>query len=185
MAEYGIVRPGVRQQEDSMKKAVVALAFGVPAELRSNKCVAEVASKASIRLGNVPIFTQLNMQMHHGLPIEKIADEHPGHWANTMQMARAAVAWAHAEGIEELWLAAATPHVPRTLRDFHYVVRETKAPIKLFVCPEHRAYKRSDWFNAESEQQRTRSIVAWLMWDIPLTYIMPMAWYRTLTDKPL
>lgn len=168
-----------------MTKAVVALAFGVPAELLSNKCVAEVASKASERLGNVPIFTQLNMQMHHGLPIEKVAGEYDGHWANTMQMARAAVAWAVREGIDELWLAAATPHVPRTLRDFRYVVKETRAPLTLFMCPEHRAYKRSDWFNTASDQKRTRSIVPWLMWDIPLTYIMPMRWYRRLTDKPL
>ena len=165
-------------------KAVVALAFGVPAELRSNKCVAEVASLQSEALGGAPIFTQLGMEMHYGLPTKPIEGEHPGHWANTMQMATAAVAWAKKEGICELWIAAATPHLRRTLRDFQDEVRRQDVTIELRECPQHMEFSSADWFCADSEQSRTRTRLVWYAWDIPLM-LMPLSLYRRLTDFPL
>ena len=166
-----------------MSKAVVALAFGIPASLHSNKCVALSASEQAKKLGGVPIFTQLGMKMHYDLPAIQVPGEYPGHWANTMQMAHAAVRWAKENGVTELWVAAATPHMWRSLRDFRYAVAAVGALITIRECPQAKHFTNNDWFRLESEQLHTRSKWHWLLWELPLRCI-PMSLYTKLTDSP-
>ena len=167
-----------------MQKAVVALAFGVPADLHSNKCIARSASQQAMKLGYVPIFTQLGMQMEDGLPAVHVSGEYRGHWANTMQMAAAAIDWAQQESISELWIAAATPHMSRCLRDFRWIVMQKGLTIAIHECPQTQHFTDSDWFRAESEQFRTQSKLKWWLWNGVLQ-CLPMSLYSKLTDKPL
>src|SRR3990167_4706145 len=111
---YIVIQWSETTWEVPLKQAIAALAFGVPAGLHSNKCVAMSASEQAKKLDGVPVFTQLGMEMHYNLPSVQVPGEHTGHWANTMQMAFAAVHWAKKNGVEELWVAAATPHMQRS-----------------------------------------------------------------------
>jgi hypothetical protein len=101
-----------------------------------------------------------------------------------MQMATAAVKWAQENGITVLWLAAATPHIPRCMRDLKFAIKRARADIEIDVCPGIGRYSDADWFRKNSHQYRTKSRFWWWMWNTPIS-LLPMSVYVWVTDKPL
>ncbi len=147
------------------KAGVVAFAFGVPRTLRSNKQVAEIASKKAWELG-APVYTQLDVPIPIGAGIQvEYVGEQAGKPPPTLRIARGAVQWAKKNDFHELWVAAARPHLWRVERDVKRAVVEAWRPgsdwIDVFVCPEPEPYLYDSWFCKDSEQERTRTPKAW------------------------
>jgi hypothetical protein len=140
--------------------AVVAFAFGAPADLPSNKAIRELAEGQAREL-NCPVFTQLDVQVSPDIETAR-ASETPGEPPPTLRIAREAVDWAIRGKIERLWVAAATPHRLRCLRDLNEAARERNVRICVIPIESPRHLDRNGvWFNPRSTQIRTRSESAW------------------------
>lgn len=143
-----------------MKSAgVVAFAFGVPETIKSNRRIAEIASKKAREL-NCRVYTQLDIQADGGVLVD-YAEEEPGNPPPTLRIARGAVKWAKRHELTDLWVVAAKPHLWRALRDVQEAVREDGAQIEVHVCEEINQYPEDSWFCPDSTQERVRSRDAW------------------------
>ena len=166
------------------KAGIVAFAFGVPANIRSNNLIAQIAANKALSL-KAPVFTHLDIQFSKSdygvIDVERIKEEEPDYPPSTLQIARAAVDWARQRGIRELWIVAAVPHVWRCERDLKYAVSGVNASIKIQVCGEIKRHKDDLWFDPKSFQPRTRSSSKWWRREIILR-ILPMFLYERLTD---
>ncbi|MCI0557032.1 MAG: hypothetical protein MN733_00940 [Nitrososphaera sp.] len=144
-----------------MKTAgVVAFAFGVPDTIRSNRRIAEIASRKARELNGGSVYTQLDIRVEEGVQVEYTQEE-PGNPPPTLCIARGAVQWAKRLGLTELWVVAAKPHLWRALRDVQQAVREDGARIEVRVCEEVEQYPEDSWFCPDSTQDRVRSREAW------------------------
>lgn len=143
-----------------MKKVgVVAFAFGVPYDIKSNRLIAEIASKKA-RDFHAPVYTQADIQVESGInveyTIEKLGDPPP-----TLRIARGSVSWAQQYQIGTLYVVAAKPHLWRCMRDLRYSVSELRAQIEIQASEEIGQYHESEWYCSDSVQLRTRSRREW------------------------
>ena len=139
----------------------MAFAFGVPSTIRSNQLIAEIAEKKAKEL-EAPIYTQCDIDIKSNDVIQVTnTPEESGSPPSTLRMARGAVSWAEELGLEELWIAAAEPHLWRCERDLLYAVGEASSQIDVCVCEDIRKYPEDVWYCPESEQKRTRSAKDW------------------------
>jgi len=163
-----------------MNSAVVAFAFGVPNTLRSNRRIAEMASDKAKNLG-VPVYTQLEV-----VPLERgvetvLTEELPPNRVPTLRIARGAVKWAQQGNVNEFWLCAATPHLPRCRRDLSYAIQEANARITVRIVEDTRCHPDEFWFCPESSQPDTRKQLLWAVRDGILMHL-PMRLYSAIAS---
>jgi hypothetical protein len=116
-----------------MNEAVVAFAFGVPNTLRSNRLIAKIAAEKAESRG-VPVYTQLDvLPLDRGIEVELIKEEYPKRMPS-LRIARGAIRWAQARGIDTIWICAAKPHLARTARDLNCAIEEANASISIKIC---------------------------------------------------
>ena len=158
---------------------VVAFAFGVPDTIRSNRRIAEIASKKAREL-NGGVYTQIDIRVDKGIPVEYTKEE-PGNPPPTLRIARGAVQWAKRHRLTELWVVAAKPHLWRALRDVQRAVREGRAWIEVRACKEVEQYPEDSWFCPDSTQDRVRSREAWDKRERILK-LMPFFFYKRVAS---
>jgi len=145
------------------KKGIVAFAFGVPATIFSNHCLANIALRQALRASS-PIYTQADIQIEKGKGIEVcLIEEREGSPAPTLRIARGAVKWAIKKEITTLLIVAAEPHLWRCLRDVTEAIKEEKAQTQISVCAckELSCISEEKWFCSDSTQARTQSRKNW------------------------
>ena len=141
------------------KCGIIAFAFGVPAAIRSNRQIALIASDQAKKL-NAPVFTQADVRLEHGITASRI-DEEPGKPPPTLRMARDAIKWAIKNGITELHVVAAKPHMWRAHRDVRRAVQEIGMQHRIAVHSIDTKFPKDSWFCVDSTQERVRSPEAW------------------------
>lgn len=104
-------------------------------------------------------------------------EEEQGSPPPTLRIARGAVSWAERLKLEELWVAAAEPHLWRCERDLKYARDEVGSEIDIYICEDIRKYPEDEWFCPESEQRHTRSPEDWWKRERKLKK-MPMFFYK-------
>lgn len=167
-------------EETFMKSAVVAFAFGVPNTLRSNRCIAEMASRKAAAL-RIPIYTQHEViPVEPGVEVELTEEKHPER-VPTLRIARGAVRWARRREIDEFWLCAAKPHLARCWRDLHFAIQESNAEIKVRAVQDTENHSNDFWFCSESMQADTRVRWRWQFRDAILMH-MPMRLYSLIAS---
>lgn len=152
---------------------IVAFAFGAPGGILSNRQIAEIASQEVFRF-DAQLYTQLDVWIDDPdvrIRMERIPEK-PGKPPPTLRIARGAVEWAIKQGISELEIVAAPPHLNRCLRDMRFAVAETGMLIRFDICPRVLEYPVGSWFCPESAQHRTSSQKSWkrrewLVWFMP------------------
>lgn len=157
------------------KSGVVAFAFGVPSSTRTNLRIARIAMERAL-IEMAPIYTQRDIAIDSDFPVEYIEDDQ-GNPPPTLRIARGAVIWAKRLGIEELWVACASPHLLRCKRDLRYAIRESGANIVVLVCPGVWDHPEEEWYSPESTQPRVRSREAWRKRE-RIIELMPMFLYK-------
>jgi uncharacterized SAM-binding protein YcdF (DUF218 family) len=159
------------------KVGIIVFAFGAPKTIRSNLILAEIAVKKSKEL-KAAIFTQRDIVISEEMNVEYIKekDKPPSTW----QIAQAAIAWASKNAIEEIYVVAASPHLPRVLRDMRMAISINGAKIKVEVAEEIFLYSDNDWYCPESIQLWTRSKIYWKIRETILIHL-PFSLYRLLS----
>ena len=149
-----------RRDGAPLRHGIVAFAFGVPWSILPNVRIAEIASELSREL-EAPIYTQLDVRPDEGLVVE-YTEEEPGSPPPTLRIARGAVQWAKQNGLTELWVVAAKPHLWRVLRDVREANKEVHANLGIF-CRHSLIdqYLEYSWFTPNSAQEHTRSSELW------------------------
>ncbi len=144
------------------KLGVVAFAFGAPFHIPSNTHVGSIAANKARDLKAL-IYTQwdVNLPIYFCFECERIRDDKRGKPPSTLRIARGAVVWAKRLGLNELWIAAAKPHLWRCERDLKAAVCEAGMKIDIKCCEEIKTFPDYAWFWPESTQARTRSPEAW------------------------
>lgn len=143
-----------------MKKAlVVAFAFGTPADIKSNKCIARFASRLARKL-EAPVYTQRDVPIRYKGRV-MYTDETHGNPPPTLRMARGAMRFAKELGAQEIWIVAAKPHLERCRRDIREAASEIRFDPQIPYCEESMKYRWDSWFCPDSTQKRTRSKDAW------------------------
>ena len=79
----------------------------------------------------------------------------------TLQIAWKTIGWAELLELEELWIAAAEPHLWRCERDLKYSAKKRGVQIDIFICEDVYNHSEDEWYCPESEQKRTRSAKDW------------------------
>jgi hypothetical protein len=157
------------------KSGVLAQAFGVPSSILSNCLIAETASKKARSL-KCPVFTQADIRVDEGIGVTYCTEE-PGSPPPTLRICRESVRWAQKNGVEEIWIACARPHLWRVMRDLKYAIREVKVEIKVRVCDEVYHHLEEKWFCPDSTQKRTRSRSEWMKRE-RILMLIPMFIYK-------
>jgi hypothetical protein len=158
-----------------MSAGIVAFAFGSPCGLPSNQRLAEIAATMA-KLLQCPIYTQQDLgPIAGGIEVTLTAEDFPKR-VPTLRIARGAVGWARERAIDELWLCAAGPHVPRVTRDLRFAIGEAGASIQLRTCAGIDEPPVGFWFSDQSTQLDTRFRSIWLLRDAVLMG-MPVGLY--------
>lgn len=146
------------------KAGIVPFAFGVPANIRPNVLIANIAARRAREL-DAPIYTQIDVSINTicqpVVEVEYFPQTKPKNPPPTLRIARGAVRWAKRRGISEFWVVAAKPHLWRCLRDLRYAVREAGLRIPVLLCREVHDYPEEGWFCKDSIQFRTQAKEAW------------------------
>jgi len=161
------------------KSGVLAQAFGVPRTIKSNRMIAEIASRKAETLG-APVFTQKDILVKPGINVT-YCREKPGFPPPTLRICREAVQWAQKNGIEEIWVVCAQPHLWRVKRDLEYAIRETKVAITVWICDEIFNHKEKDWYSPDSTQKRVRSRKDWIRRE-QILMLLPMFIYKRVAS---
>ena len=157
----GLTRPGV-----------VAFAFGVPGTILSNRRIAQIAEKLAKDL-KAPIYTQRDVWIADLLKVKvEYTPEVIGKPPPTFRIVRGAIEWATRENLNELWVVAATPRLPRVLRDFSWAIDEFH-DINIRVAEEMGFVPEEVWYSPDSRQKRTRSARDWQRAERVLNYLPP------------
>jgi hypothetical protein len=159
-----------------LKNLVVAFAFGIPETTIANTEIALIAEKWAANL-ECPIYTQSEEYLHFDpvlCPNVIQTKEDPGLPAPTLRIARGAVAYAIENGISQIFVVCAKPHLWRCLRDLHKVALGEREYIEIVAVDEIQESKWSEWFCPDCTQLRARSIPVWLFYDLILRC---MPWY--------
>lgn len=163
------------------KYLIVTWAFGSPSSLPSNRRLANIALKKARQL-KASIYTQYDVPIDIEEGEEKVAVKYlRGKNPPTLRLARAAVKWALEEGLTDIVVVAAEPHVMRCCRDLHDALREAKASLVIHIASEVYSYSKEEWFCPQSEQARTRSEQQWEFRELLLSH-MPKALYKRLSE---
>lgn len=158
---------------------IVAFAFGAPDTIRSNQCIARIASNRARQLGGL-VYTQLDISVEPDIEVE-YTEEKPGNPPPTLRIARGAVQCAKRHDLSEFWIVAARPHLWRCKRDLVYAVNEAGIQIKVRVCKEVERYPEDEWFCLDSIQARTRSRHNFQNRELILK-LMPMFLYKLIAS---
>ncbi len=159
---------------------IVAFAFGAPETINSNQLIAHIALQKA-REFNAPVYTQLDVRVEPGIKVT-YTDEKPGQPPPTLRIARGAAQWAKRQGLVELWIVAARPHLWRCVRDLTQSVREAGAPIVIRVCnKEIYRFPEDEWFCPDSTQPRARSRKDWQGRERILKF-MPFFFYKRVAS---
>jgi uncharacterized SAM-binding protein YcdF (DUF218 family) len=154
-----------------------AAKFGAPKTIRSNLILAEIAVKKSKEL-KAAIFTQRDIVISEEMNVEYIKEKDKP--PSTLKLAQAAVAWAIKNGIEEIIIVAAKPHLSRVLRDMRMAAKEYGARLGIEIAEEIFLYSSNDWFCPESIQLWTGNNVYWNIRENVLLYI-PFPIYKIIS----
>ena len=161
-----------------MKKAgIVAFGFGCPDIILSNVYIAIVAREKAWEL-KAPIYTQKDVCIQSDDLLIKYTEEQVGNPPPTLRIARGAVCWAKNQGIEEIWIVAAEPHLWRCIRDIKYAVKEIGIQISVKVCTAIHEFP-TGWFCPDSKQKHTRSRKEWEKRE-KILQKMPMFLYKII-----
>ena len=140
------------------KIGIIALAFGRPKSLPSNRIISEIVTKKAKEL-SAPVYTQFDIRPNSKVDVY-YTKEKPGHPAPTLRVMRGAVQWAYRKGITKFLIVAAKPHLPRGIRDLNYAMKEAKYQVEIEICKEIEAHS-DKWFCPQSKQRHTRSKWIW------------------------
>ena len=160
-------------------RGIVAFAFGVPETIRSNQCIAEMASRKALEL-SAPVYTQRDIRVEPGIEV-MYTEEEPGNPPPTLRIARGAVRWAKKRGFVELWIVAAKPHLWRCLCDMKAAVREAGGGIVVRAFKEIEQVPEDEWFCSDSTQERTQSREAWNKRE-RIVRLMPFCIYKRVAS---
>ena len=161
-----------------MPACVLAFAFGTPNTLRSNRHIAELASRKARSLG-APIYTQKDvLPVEAGIQIELTQEDYPVR-VPTLRIVRGAVEWALSRQIDVIWLCAAKPHLARCWRDLAYALSEMNSRIEVRPVLDNSGQGDDFWFCPESTQLDTRHRSLWQIRDTILLH-MPMRLYSSI-----
>ena len=109
------------------KTGVVAFGFGVPSTTWANREISTIASTHAI-VESAPIFTQLDVQLHAGQTpskgVEYLPGEDPKKAPLTLRIALWVIQRAIEEGLGEIIVVAARPHIWRAMRDLEQAAIE-------------------------------------------------------------
>lgn len=141
------------------KGGIVAFAFGSPGTILPNKRIAQIATDQSKRL-ELPIYTQQDVLIEEDVSVERVAEK-PGKPPSTLCIARGAIQWAIQNGISQLWVVAAKPHLYRAIRDLRCAAEESRVNMDLLACRDVHRYSENSWFSSESTQPRTQLRRKW------------------------
>lgn len=159
----------------NMKVGIVAFAFGIPSSIEPNRRLAKLAAEKARSL-NARVYTQQDvMPLPVGIEVELTEENYPKR-VPTLRIARGSVRWAKQQGISELWVCAAKPHIARATRDLKFAVCEANASISVKVCEGICRDASYHWFCAHSGQLDTRFAPLWYIRDGILRH-MPMRLY--------
>jgi len=159
------------------KVGIVIFAFGAPKTIRSNTILGEIAARKAKKL-NAAIFTQRDIVISEEMNVEYIEEKDKP--PSTLKLAQAAVAWAIKNGIEEIYVVAASPHLSRVLRDMRMAISINGAKIKVEVAEEIFLYSDNDWYCPESIQLWTRSKIYWKIRETILIHL-PFTIYKIIS----
>ena len=140
---------------------VAAFAFGFPSTTKVNKHIAAIASRFARNNKCELVYTQKDIDPENDIRVERASEgEKP---ISTLRLARGAVAVATRLGVEEIWIAAAKPHVRRCKRDLEIAAKEARANIGIHVIPYDPNLPSIDsWFCRGSGQLRAQySFIFW------------------------
>jgi len=157
-----------------LKSGIVAFPFGAPSTIRSNRRIAEIAAQKSREL-EAPIFTNCDVP----LPADVEQQRSLGGLSTTLRFAVDTVCWVRRNGIEEIWVVAAKPHLWRCVRDLSLVIKTIQTEIKVQVCKEIEQYPNREWFCSDSTQERTSSRYNWQKREL-IFRLMPVNLYWRL-----
>ncbi len=162
-----------------MSTGIVAFAFGSPESLAVNHHIARQAFAEAWHHKGV-VFTQADVPMYGPFRIER-AEETPGNPPSTMQLAHACARWAKENGLMEVRIVAAPPHMWRARRDVQRALREQGLHPEVVVCTwNQRRFPKESWFSSASAQARTRSRTLFWAREI-LLRLMPFPLYQAIT----
>lgn len=142
-----------------MKTGIIAFAFGMPWAIPPNRIIAEIALKRAREL-NAAVYTQYDIHINNGIEVEHI-DQDIDSPPPTLRIARGAVQWAKQQGLKDLLIIAAEPHLWRAMRDVKKAIREAGVEIEVHTCLDIYDHPEDNWFCPTSRQVRTRSKEAW------------------------
>lgn len=149
---------------------IVAFAFAVPVDASSNKLIVALAERGSKARGSCPVFTQPELVFSpENLDVSYVRQGNAP--APTLRIARAAIAWAVARGIDELFIVCAQPHAWRCLRDLEIAAREAIYSVRIIVCDSINEIPYDAWFCRDSMQWHTSSKYRWCLYDSVLRSI--------------
>jgi len=139
-----------------LRTGVVALAFGTPYSIYSNRLISSLASDIA-RESACGVFTQKEVEFDPDISVFRIdGDEVP-----TLRIAREAINWASEHGMDTLYVVAAEPHLWRVFRDLGAARREMGVDVTIEVCDEVYQEPKESWFCDDSTQRWTKTQKAW------------------------
>ncbi len=142
-----------------VRSGIVAFAFGTPSSIQSNVRIASMAVQR-VRLHSGLVYTQRDVPLDPDIPVV-FTPEESGSPPPTLRICRGAVRWARQEKLDELWIAAAGPHLWRCRRDLLRAIDEVGIDLAVRICQESGSNAGSEWYCEDSTQSRTRSVSAW------------------------
>ena len=162
------------------KHLILTLAFGMGNNW-SNATLRRITGNASTDL-NARVFTQPdigNLIEYVASPVIMVA-EPPGKPAPTLRICRAATQWAKQNGITDIHLVAAAPHLVRARHDLVLAIRDAGGGLQMHICSEKElGGYHSDWWFAEPNTQRyTNSPWRWYPRECILRILMRLGLYR-------
>ncbi len=163
------------------KVGIVAFSFGAPSAIPANQHIARIARNHAIAL-KASIYTQPDIQINNKEGVEVLyTHQKNGNPPPTLRIARRAVQWAHQQGIKELLVVAAEPHLWRCVRDLKYASKEARMRIHIRISSEPELYPEEEWFCANSTQERTQSKKNWERQERILRHL-PMFLYKRIAS---
>ncbi|MDP1689353.1 MAG: hypothetical protein Q8L47_04480 [bacterium] len=172
------------------KPAVVAFAFGT-GHTQANPCIGLIAAEKAVSLRfkrsfsdsllEVTVYSQPDLSNHiWEVTPQSIIAEKPGKPSPTLRISMWVVERAVEDGVTDLWIAAASPHLPRCERDLRWAIRHAGADIRVHICEKIEEKSYEFWFDPASTQARTQTREAWEKRET-LVMQLPFSIYRLVS----
>lgn len=171
-----------------MKTLIVVFGFGRP-DICSNKLLKMVTIKRIKRMElegkEVLVVTQRDINLDKLVAearVEVVYVDEKGKAPSTYKIVKKAVEILKKNGLSELLIVAARPHIKRILRDFRKVLEKERIKIPMRVAEEVFLAPEEVWFSQRSSQIHTR--VKWI-WKIREFILMklPFWLYKKLSGS--